>query len=195
MQYDGIEAEYMAYKNRDKPDSTRAGSHSQSHLTLPAPSTPSSAHMSHSPAPTESTSIYDGPPPAKRRKPVSEAANFIGEFYRDGEWPDEAVEEFAADTCDLFVGNGWAFNTVGTAQTKKWMAKWVGKGVTVPDRRELSGPLLDKAVAKVEEGTRAEVEGKYATGQCDGWKNCSKDNLLASMFTVECRVWPGNVPI
>lgn len=35
---------------------------------------------------------------------------------------------------------------------------------------------------------RQEVHGRYVTGQCDGWKNISKDSLVASMINVEYTV-------
>ncbi|KAI0026474.1 hypothetical protein K488DRAFT_6909, partial [Vararia minispora EC-137] len=101
-------------------------------------------------------------------------------------WPDHMSEDFAADLCKLFVANGWSFNTANSLQTRKWLAKWVGKGVVVPDRRNISGELLDRAVEKAEGEIREEVQGKLVTGQNDGWKNISKAALLALMFTA-CR--------
>ena len=32
---------------------------------------------------------------------------------------------------------------------------------------------------------KSKVSGKFATGQCDGWKNIAKTSLIASMINVE----------
>ncbi|KIM35265.1 hypothetical protein M413DRAFT_79560, partial [Hebeloma cylindrosporum] len=47
------------------------------------------------------------------------------------------------------------------------------------------GRVLDKEVQKVKYGVRQKVEGKLATGQCDGWKNVAKSSIVSSVMTVE----------
>lgn len=33
-----------------------------------------------------------------------------------------------------------------------------------------------------------EVKGRYATGQCDGWKNISKDHIIVTIINAEYMV-------
>lgn len=67
------------------------------------------------------------------------------------------------------------------------MQKWVG-GVTVQDRRIMSGRILDGEVQKAEQHIIDKVKGKVATGQCDGWDNVAKTHIITSMMTVEHEV-------
>jgi hypothetical protein len=39
----------------------------------------------------------------------------------------------------------------------------------------LSGQVLDNEVKEVEQRTKVQIEGKVATGQCDGWKNTEEE--------------------
>ncbi|KAF8994862.1 hypothetical protein BDQ17DRAFT_1392327 [Cyathus striatus] len=55
--------------------------------------------------------------------------------------------------------------------------KWI-PGCLVPGRKLLSGHILN-------EQADIEVIGRYGTGQCNGWKNISKDLLIGSMINVE----------
>jgi hypothetical protein len=45
--------------------------------------------------------------------------------------------------------------------------------------------VLDKEVLKVEDAIHLFVQGKLATGQCDGLKNIAKSNVVTSLMTVE----------
>ncbi|KAH8981951.1 ribonuclease H-like domain-containing protein, partial [Lactarius hatsudake] len=47
------------------------------------------------------------------------------------------------------------------------------------------GRFLDKEVERVEDHLRSKLDGKIATGQCDGWKNIAKASIVASMVTVD----------
>ena len=67
----------------------------------------------------------------------------------------------------------------------RFIQKWVGLEVVVQDRRILSGKVLDKEAQKVEDAIRRKVQGKLATGQCDGWKNVAKSSIVSSVMSVE----------
>ncbi|KAI0731582.1 hypothetical protein C8Q72DRAFT_970140 [Fomitopsis betulina] len=62
--------------------------------------------------------------------------------------------------------------------------KYVGQA-NLPGRKELSGRVLDEQADKVTERMKAEVKGCYVTGQCDGWKNISKDHIIATIINAE----------
>jgi hypothetical protein len=67
----------------------------------------------------------------------------------------------------------------------RFIQKWVGPEVVVQDRRILSGKVLDKEVKKVEDAVHHKVQGKSATGQCDGWKNVAKSSIVSSVMSIE----------
>ncbi|KAI0731798.1 ribonuclease H-like domain-containing protein, partial [Fomitopsis betulina] len=47
------------------------------------------------------------------------------------------------------------------------------------------GRVLDQEATRVADRVKTEVKGRYATGQCDGWKNISKDHIIASIINAE----------
>ncbi|KAI0362751.1 hypothetical protein OH77DRAFT_1379925, partial [Trametes cingulata] len=51
------------------------------------------------------------------------------------------------------------------------------------------GRILDAEAERVMAHMRYASNGRYATGQCDGWKNISRDSLVASMINVEYTPW------
>ena len=100
------------------------------------------------------------------------------------QWSSGRQEEFDDDMLKLFVSCGFAWNSANNPQMGLFVEKWI-PGAKVPDRKSLSGRILDREVAKVEARTRERVQGKVATGQCDGWKNVAKTSIVTSMITVE----------
>jgi hypothetical protein len=48
--------------------------------------------------------------------------------------------------------------------------------------------VLDNEVKEAEQRTKVHIEGKVATGQCDGWKNTAKKSVVTSMMIVENEV-------
>jgi hypothetical protein len=95
--------------------------------------------------------------------------------------------EFDDDMCQMFASCGWAWNLANNPQLQQFFSKWVPE-VQVPDRRKLSGPVLNAEVRKVEDRMKVRVEGQLATGQCDGWKNISKTSVIGTMITVDGEV-------
>jgi hypothetical protein len=95
--------------------------------------------------------------------------------------------EFDSDMCQMFASCGWAWNSANNPQLRQFFSKWI-PGVQVPDRRKLSGAVLDAEVRKVEDRIKVKVEGQLATGQCDGWKNISKTSVIGTMITVDGEV-------
>ena len=65
--------------------------------------------------------------------------------------------------------------------------KWL-PGAVIPDRRTLSGPILDHEAAKVEENLKSKLQGRLATFTTDGWKNKAKQSIVASMVSVGSEV-------
>lgn len=102
-------------------------------------------------------------------------------------WDNLRQKEFSEDLCKLFVACGWAWNGANNPELGLFCGKYI-RGASLPDRRKLAGPLLDSAARSVEDRIAASVRGKVATGQCDGWKNIAKTNVVTSVMTVERKV-------
>jgi hypothetical protein len=68
-----------------------------------------------------------------------------------------------------------------------FVEKWI-PGAIVPDRRTLSGPILDREAGKVEERLKLKLTGRKATFQTDGWKNKAKQAIVATMVSVDFEV-------
>ncbi|KZT67494.1 hypothetical protein DAEQUDRAFT_673065, partial [Daedalea quercina L-15889] len=62
--------------------------------------------------------------------------------------------------------------------------KYIGEA-NLPGWKELSGRVLNEEASKVTDRIKLEVKGHCATGQCDGWKNISKDHIIASVINAE----------
>jgi hypothetical protein len=101
--------------------------------------------------------------------------------------PPDRQREFESDMCKMFASCGWAWNSASNPQFHGFFSKWV-PDAHVPDRRKLSGPVLDTEVKGVEERVKVKVEGQFATGHCDGWKNVSKTSVIGTMITVDGEV-------
>ncbi|KAJ7745031.1 hypothetical protein B0H14DRAFT_2637213 [Mycena olivaceomarginata] len=59
----------------------------------------------------------------------------------------------------------------------------------IPDRRVLSGWVLDVLVVQAETGMKSNVSGKLGTGQCDRWKSNAKAAIIATSVTVDGKVY------
>ena len=61
-------------------------------------------------------------------------------------------------------------------------------GAIIPDRRTLSGPILDREAVKVEDKLKLKLKGQKATFQVDRWKNKAKHAIIATMVSVDFEV-------
>ena len=95
---------------------------------------------------------------------------------------------FEGDLVDWFVACGIPWNAANNPQTRDFATKWLPDDIVVPERRVLSGRVLTSQVAKVEDRIREKVNGKLATGQCDGWKNIAKTSVVTTVMSVENEV-------
>ncbi|KAJ7066036.1 hypothetical protein C8F01DRAFT_1248067 [Mycena amicta] len=78
----------------------------------------------------------------------------------------EFQAQFNDDLCDWFASCNIAWNVVNQPASWEFFRKWI-PAAKLPDRRKLSGPILDGRVAMVEARVRREINGKYAVE----WKN------------------------
>ncbi|KAI9437199.1 hypothetical protein H4582DRAFT_1793114, partial [Lactarius indigo] len=99
-------------------------------------------------------------------------------------WTAERQVEFSQDMLRAWISAGIPFNAASDLEMAKFIAKYI-PAAHIPDRRALSGRFLDKEVERVENHLKSKLDGKIATGQCDGWKNIAKASVVASMVTVD----------
>lgn len=118
--------------------------------------------------------------PAKRAK-ISNVANV------PLQWTQELKDKFQHDLCLAIISSGISWNAMSDVQLRQFFAEWI-PGAEIPDRRKLSGLILDKEVARVISKTRLLTDGRFATGQCDGWKNIAKASVVTSMIIVDFEV-------
>ncbi|KAJ7258558.1 ribonuclease H-like domain-containing protein [Mycena rebaudengoi] len=85
-------------------------------------------------------------------------------------WDQPAQEEFAQDLCKLFLN--------------LFFSKYVPEA-KIPDRRVLSGRVLDSLAAQTEAAMKSNVGGRHGTGQCDGWKTNAKAAIISTSVTVD----------
>jgi hypothetical protein len=93
--------------------------------------------------------------------------------------------EFSKDFLKLLIANGAPFLFANNPETRIFAAKWITPGAVIPDRKKLSGRILDDEVKVTEDRVKLKVQGKVGTGQCDGWKNNAKKSVVSTMVTVE----------
>lgn len=151
--------------------------------------TPTLAGSSLSLVPTSSAAVAVG---LTQQSSSSNTAALVGgnPVHASGHvksWTREQIAKFQAELCEVFVSRGWAWSSVQDSIFSGFLSTWI-PGCPIPSAEQLSGPILDHAAAQVESSMKSELTGKYATGQCDGWKNVTKASLVASLVTVEGQV-------
>lgn len=104
-----------------------------------------------------------------------------------GAWNPLLQQEFGEDFCKFLIATRSAWNTANNPQVRLFVDKWI-PGAIVPDRRTLSGPILDREAGKVEEKLKLKLKGRKATLQTDGWKNKAKQAIVATMVSVDFEV-------
>ncbi|KAJ7746992.1 ribonuclease H-like domain-containing protein [Mycena metata] len=120
--------------------------------------------------------LFNSSTSSKRRR--------TSETSRVPAWNEEQQTEFGADLCKLFVVCGWSWNTVSNPEFKGFFQKYLPQA-SLPDRRVLSGEILDAEAAKVIASARRQTNGKLATYSEDGWTNISKTHVDTSIISVE----------
>ena len=132
---------------------------------------------------------FDRPP---KRPRTSSLANLDGSESPNPvtvarQWNPPLQQEFGEDFCKLLIAIRSSWNTAHNPQMRLFVDKWI-PGAVVPDRRTLSGPILDREAGKVEEKLKLKLKERKATFQTDGWKNKAKQAIVASMVSVDFEV-------
>jgi hypothetical protein len=120
--------------------------------------------------------------------PLKRARTTLLSFGETQGLSKELQAEFSTDLLKLLVANGSAWLFANNPETHIFASKWMTPGAVIPDRKQLSGRILDQEVESVEERMKLKIQGKVGTGQCDGWKNNTKKSVVSTMVTVENEV-------
>lgn len=131
-------------------------------------------------------STPESPSPAPKRLRLSATAS-AEMIPAPQPWSRSQRDNFETDMCRMFLACGWPWASAGNPIFESFFWKWV-PGSTVPSPEHLSGTVLDREVIRVEGEMAKRVVGEIATGQCDGWKNVAKVNLVTSLVTVNAEV-------
>lgn len=102
-------------------------------------------------------------------------------------WDPPKQQEFAEDLCKLFIACNVSWNSANNPELLLFFSKYVPEA-KIPDRRVLSGQVLDTLVLRVEKEMKDQVAGKLGIGQCDGWKTGAKASIISTSITVESTV-------
>lgn len=157
------------------------------------PQTPTSSQPRHPLMPTAPSTLSSvlGEPALKRVRTEgsfsAETDPFLGNIVASPRWGDATITDFAADMCRLFVACNVSWHAADHSYFRSFFSKWV-PGCIIPGRKQLSGRILDGEVIKIVGEMKGKVQGRYATGQCDGWKNIAKTSIIACMVNVEFTV-------
>lgn len=95
----------------------------------------------------------------------------------------------------MTVANGWAFHWVNNPSTLEFF-NWLNPKLKLPDRKQLAGPILNKAIENIENLRREKLSEMHEqagiTLSFDGWKNIINQKLLGIMIVLpsgETLVW------
>ncbi|KAI8977718.1 ribonuclease H-like domain-containing protein [Trametes punicea] len=99
-------------------------------------------------------------------------------------FPPRLKDEFQTDFCKLLLSGNCAFRLAEAPYWRYFFTKWI-PGSELPSRQAASGRILDAEADRVLDGMKMHLQGRYGTGQSDGWKSISKASIIASMVNVE----------
>ncbi len=160
------------------------GAHRLGENTPPRPGPPGSGGPSSSHVPA---SAHSGAP-AQGRHSIQAAGRIV---YTPGEthiWDDAGQRQWAKDTIKMLLSCGVSWRAVDDDVFQAWVMKYIGLDVQIPDRRALSGAILDELYHEVLEEMGKSVENRLAVGQSDGWKNVAKTNVTSTLMSVDQEV-------
>jgi hypothetical protein len=107
-------------------------------------------------------------------------------------WTQQQQEDFKVALCRLLVTCNIAWAAVSNPYWIWFFNTYIPQA-HVPSPQQLAGRVLDEESQKVLESWRIKTEGRFGSGQCDGWKNIRKRNIVASVMNVEFMVSPHDV--
>ncbi|KAI0366485.1 hypothetical protein BV20DRAFT_1095359, partial [Pilatotrama ljubarskyi] len=114
----------------------------------------------------------------------SEYAAYLGVGSDALAFPPRLKDEFQTDFCKLLLSGNCAFRLAEAPYWRYFFTKWI-PGSELPSRQAVSGRILDAEADRVVEGMKIHLQGRYGTGQSDGWKSISKASIIASMVNAE----------
>lgn len=118
------------------------------------------------------------------RRPLKMQASFQVKAVKAINFDLEKQAAFENQLLRAVISAGWSFNSIEDPEVKKLFRDFV-PGARLPTQQRLSGTILDQEVIRIEGSFRVSEPDVYATLQCDGWKDISRQHLVAFMFTAK----------
>ncbi|KAI0055033.1 hypothetical protein BV25DRAFT_1816187 [Artomyces pyxidatus] len=103
----------------------------------------------------------------------------------DTTWTAADQAALGTNLCRLFVALRIPWNGASNPELHRFLAIYIGPDAHAPDRRVLSGPILESEVARIAAEVKKRIIGKLGTGSCDGWKSIAKIPVVTSLMTVD----------
>jgi len=126
--------------------------------------------------------------PLRRSDSLSHISRMPSNFPDTPPWPKNRQEAQERQMLRTFISNGWAFLGANNPEFCKFVDGFQS-GFKYPNRNKLSGPLLSAEFKTTQDGLTKLQKGAYATGQCDGWKDITRNHLIAFMVSASDTVW------
>ncbi|KAK1235356.1 hypothetical protein PQX77_001429 [Marasmius sp. AFHP31] len=143
---------------------------------------------------SQPVATFDGPthviaPPLNKRCRLNSGGSVNDDFFdRFEELFNANLQwEFSGDLVKVWSSCGFSWNSANNPEVTLFFKKWVCSAI-IPDRRTLSGWVLNEQAELVYVKTRDIVRGRKATYQADGWRNCAKTNIITSMIICLCMI-------
>ena len=109
-------------------------------------------------------------------------SSLSGQIDAPAAWPKTRQEAQERQMLHTFISNGWAFLSADNPEFRKFMDGFQS-GFRYPNRNKLSGLLLTAEFKATQDVLMKLQKGSYATGQCNSWKDISRNHLVAFMVT------------
>jgi hypothetical protein len=145
----------------------------------PIASPPTLPHSSASQSPRHSPSPSLLAPPLQfigRHRSLSGASSDIPALSKKQQ--DDLEKQFLR----VIVSAGLPFRLSEDPEMIKFM-HMLNPAFKLPLRDKVSGPLLSAEFDAVQNSLADVMHGAYATGQCDGWRDTSRNHLVAFMVS------------
>ncbi|QRV85012.1 hypothetical protein RhiJN_13028 [Ceratobasidium sp. AG-Ba] len=93
-------------------------------------------------------------------------------------------EWFETELCRTAASAGWSWNSTSDPEFVSMM-KMLRPDLEIPERRVLSGRVLDAEITRAVSDMKDRVGKKLVTGMCDGWKSITRTSVAAFVITVD----------
>lgn len=124
-------------------------------------------------------------PPRKLMRSRSEQSNLKQYFIKTSK---SEKEQFDQEIANYIYATNTPFQAVEHPQCKRMITK-LRPGYNPPNRKQVGGPLLEKAYADTLEEYSAHLKGKTVCLAIDGWSNIHNEPIVCASVTCDEKVY------